>query len=382
MSATGTNTILLQPEMNEPLARLRNAFAAGRLTLYVGAGLSLASGLPSWNTLIATLYYSAVMADWIQPWKPYPNYLFALAEWLLKQSGEAPEVVAGKVASYYEQPTNGESNSRFEQDFLRILYSPWEQAGIIQTPPSAALRNGNGLLDAVANLCESTTARQGLYGLVTTNYDYLLEKAIESGTAVGRFHPVWKSEQLPDGEGRAGSEKKGIFHVHGYLPPPGYNPRSPFREIMLTEANYHAASSDVYSWSNLCMIRCFSSSVGLVIGMSLTDRNLRRLLYALKNTNLLDDVYLILKEPQPPVMAYCDTEAIHEKAKQYASRFSSSGVSRATEVNEKLNTILDAVYVQEKNIAQSALTALGVKVIWVSNHREIPPLLDAIHSPG
>lgn len=381
MSATEESTFLSKPEMNEPLARLRNAFSTGRLTLYAGAGLSLASGLPSWNTLIATLYYSAVMDDWIQPWKPYPNYLFALAEWLLKQSGEAPEVVAGKVVSYYEQPTNGENSSRFERDFLRILYSPWEQGGIIQTPPSEALRNGNRLLNAVANLCESTTARRGLYGVVTTNYDYLLEKAIESGTAVGRFLPVWKSEQLPDGEGRAGSEKKGIFHVHGYLPPPAHNPRSPFKEIMLTEANYHAATSDVYSWSNLCMIRCFSSSVGLIIGMSLTDRNLRRLLYALKNTNLLDDVYLILKEPQPPIITSCDAEAIHEKAKQYASRFSSSGVSRATEINEKLTMMLGAVYLQEKSIAESALMSLGVKVMWVSSHAEVPSLLDAIRLP-
>lgn len=250
----------------------------------------------------------------------------------------------------------------------------------MQTPSAEALRRGNALLNAVAVLCEATSARRGLYGVVTTNYDCLLENALESGPAAERFLPVWKSAQLPDGEGRAGSEKKGIFHVHGYLPPLGQLPRSPFHEIMLTEAHYHAAASDVYSWSNLCLVRCFSSSVGLITGMSMTDRNLRRLLHALKNTNLLDNVYLIMKEPQAPVMSPCDTEAIHQKAKHYASRFSRSGVSRATEVDEKLKVMLGTLFLQEKDIVERALIALGIKIIWVSSHEQVPLLLNAIRS--
>ena len=47
---------LAQPHIDKPLQTLREAFERGRLTVYLGAGLSLASGLPSWNTLIATLY--------------------------------------------------------------------------------------------------------------------------------------------------------------------------------------------------------------------------------------------------------------------------------------------------------------------------------------
>src|ERR1700760_3206983 len=122
-------------EIAEPLHNLQRAFASGRLTLYLGAGISLASGLPSWNTLVATLYYSAVMADWMGPWTPYPNYLFALSEWLLKQSGEPPEVIAGKVDSYYGRLSNGSRDPAFEAAFLQTLYSPWNQNGVVQPPP-------------------------------------------------------------------------------------------------------------------------------------------------------------------------------------------------------------------------------------------------------
>jgi hypothetical protein len=370
--------VMTRAEIEEPLRELRNAFESGRLTLYLGAGVSLASGLPSWSTLVATLYYSAVMADWMVSWTPYPNYLFALAEWLLKQSGEPPEVIAGKVESYYGWPADGHRNAKFEEEFLKILYSPWEQGGIIQTPPTEALRAGNELLNAAALLCEATSARRGLYGVVTTNYDCLLERALEGGPAAERFLPVWKSSELPDGEGRAGSEKKGIFHVHGYLPPSGQLPRSPFDEIMLTEAHYHAAASDLYSWSNLCLVRCFSSSVGVIAGMSMTDRNLRRLLHALKHTKLLDEVYLILKEPRAPVINHCDALAIHDNAKHYASRFSRSGVKRATEVDKELGTMLDAWFLQEKGIIEHALVDLGLKIIWVTDYSDVPVLLKAI----
>ncbi|HEY3897959.1 MAG TPA: SIR2 family protein [Chthoniobacter sp.] len=380
MDSTSQTQLLEKAGIKRALAKLCAGFKAGRLTLYLGAGLSLASGLPSWNTLVATLYYSAVMADWMGPWTPYPNYLFALGEWLLKQSGESPEVIAGKVESYYGGQSNGHRSPDFEREFLRILYSPWQQNGNFVQPSSSALRNGNELLNSVATLCEATTAIRGLYAVVTTNYDSLLEIALEEGPASHRFSPVWKSSQLPEGEGRAGSEKKGIFHVHGYLPPPAQaRPGSAFDEIMLTEAHYHTAANDLYSWSNLCLVRSFSSSIGLVVGMSMTDRNLRRLLYALQHTKLLDDVFVILKEPEAPMITSCDAEIIHANAKRYANRFSRSGISRATEVDEKLATMLNALYLQEKNIIESSLMNLGLNIIWVSQYEEVPVILNAIN---
>src|SRR5439155_7610347 len=169
--------------------------------------------------------------------------------------------------------------SGFVDELMETLYLPWRQPhGPIRAPSAGQLRRGNALLDAVAKLCEATVNRRGLHAVVTTNCDSLLEQALSEGPTRDKFKPIWKwAEKLSP-------KKKGIFHVHGYLPANGSG--SPYGEIMLTEAQYHGAASDPYSWSNLTLIQCFSASTGLMVGMSMTDRNLRRLLHALHSTQL------------------------------------------------------------------------------------------------
>ena len=80
---------------------------------------------------------------------------------------------------------------------------------------------------------------------MTYNYDNLLELATEQ--SICKFVPVWKSS-APLKE-----QERPIFHVHGYLPMRGSS--SEPDGIVFTEAQYHAAANDPYSWSNLCQIQ-------------------------------------------------------------------------------------------------------------------------------
>ena len=112
--------------------------------------------------------------------------------------------------------------------------------------------------------------------------------------------------------------------------------------------------------------------------MSMTDRNLRRLLHALKQTNLLESVYLILRNPRPPGITFCDENSIHENAKRYADRFLGSGVSRPTEIHDKLDTMLHELISQEKSIAEQSLRDLGVSIIWVDEYTDIATIMDSI----
>jgi hypothetical protein len=52
----------------------------------------------------------------------------------------------------------------------------------------------------------------------------------------------------------------------------------------------------------------------------------------------------------------------------------------ATEVDEKLKIMLGTLFLQEKDIVEHALIALGIKIIWVSSHEHVPLLLNAIRS--
>jgi hypothetical protein len=360
--------ILKRNELTEPLEALQRDFQRGRLTLYLGAGVSRDSGLPSWSTLIASLYYAAVDADWSPRWLAYPNYLYALGEWLLKKSGEPPEVIAGRIDTYFEQ------RSEFAKKLEEALYLPWRQtyrSG--QTPPPAKLRSGNLLLKAVAELCEATNARRGVHAVVTTNYDSLLEEVLRTGAASQRFVPIWEQAD------KLGAGKKGIFHVHGYLPARGQGSR--YEQIMLTEAQYHGAASDPYSWSNLTLIQCFSATTGLVIGMSMTDRNLRRLLHALHQTQLRERQYVILKEPEVPAMSTCDQQEVHERAVTYSERFAGSGLKKGNQMGEDMQQILAELIRQEKTMAEKSFASIGVTPLWVKDYDEIPVLVEAVRKP-
>lgn len=80
------------------LSALQDAFAKGNLTFYLGAGVSKPNGLPSWEELVQALYFSTLEdKSYIYDLKPYPNYLFALAEWVLKQKNEPLDIIIRKI---------------------------------------------------------------------------------------------------------------------------------------------------------------------------------------------------------------------------------------------------------------------------------------------
>ena len=67
----------------------------------------------------------------------------------------------------------------------------------------------------------------------------------------------------------------------------------------------------------------------------MTDRNLRRLLHALKHTELLEPVYLVLKEPQRPEISNCDATTIQKSAERYLKHFMDSGLKHPQSIQGK-----------------------------------------------
>jgi len=222
----------------------------------------------------------------------------------------------------------------------------------------------------VAKLCEATVNRRGLHAVVTINYDSLLRAGAQRGTDTGQMQT-----HLEIG-GEALAEEKGHFPRAWYLPANGSG--SPYGEIMLTEAQYHGAASDPYSWSNLTLIQCFSASTGLMVGMSMTDRNLRRLLHALHSTQLSEKQYVILKEPEAPIMNNCDIREAKARAVTYAQRFAGSGLKKGNKPGKAMQAILEELVRQEKTMAQKALVSMGVTPVWVRQHTEIPVIVEAV----
>jgi SIR2-like domain len=340
------------------LDALRVAYDRGNLTLYLGAGVSVGNGLPTWSQLVLMMYFTAMEGDWKYLWKPYPNYLFAIAEWQLQHRHEPPEVTAQKVRQYYKEPLE------FLADLRTTLY-----AGDNFYGSAEMLRRANPLLKAVSNLCQkSRLDGAGIQAVVTYNYDNLLEIATEGSPC--KFVPVWKSSEPLSERDRP------IFHVHGYIPMQGES--SEPDHIVFTEEQYHAAANDPYSWSNLCQIQCMSNSVGLMVGLSLTDSNMRRLLSALRITPLRKRSFALLKRPEWPQPSGADLDAVHEKARQYMDKFERSGVKAVGGQNDQMLDIIKAVNQHEQASQTQMLENFGITPIWYERHEDVPPILESI----
>lgn len=302
------------PNYPEHLARLRDAYQRGDISLYLGAGVSAGNGLPNWDQLVLAMYFSAISAQSMGAWRPYPNYLFAIAEWHLKRSHEPLDITARRIRKYFTSP------AAFLKSLRNTLYAGFTYDGMARFQPlrRKELRSANPTLHAVASLCEgSGLGNKGVQAVVTENYDSLLEIALGKHP----FQSIWNSTPLKPG-------KLPIYHVHGYVPVED-SQGSIAEEIIFTEEQYHLAAQDAYSWSNLVQLQCMSSSTGLMVGLSLSDRNMRRLLDAVMKTPLNSENYALIQEPKWKQPSDDELDQIHYRAIDYLEKFRNSGVKKA-----------------------------------------------------
>ena len=127
-----------------------------------------------------------------------------------------------------------------------------------------------------------------------------------------------------------------------------------------------------------------SSSVGLMIGLSLSDRNMRRLFDAVRNAPIETRHFALLKRPQWQAPRVGELDRIHERAKDYYEKFERSGVKRSPgekglNWRSEITGILEEV--QNKGIEQEqqVLRELGIEPIWYDKHPEIADRLSEIY---
>jgi hypothetical protein len=375
---------------------LRKAFREQRLTLFLGAGVSVANGLPTWEKLVLSLYFSTISEQKMNGWRPYANYLYAISEWYLKRSIEPLEITARKTKSFYEDSNAG------RKAFLDAIRDALYGVNTFLNP--ADLRQGNSTLDAVARLCAAErNGRFGVSSVISYNYDNLLELALtkERPRQAIYSNDAQITDRLP------------IFHVHGYVPYQIDEIENSNAGIIFTEAEYNIVASDPYSWSNIVQLREMSSNVGLMIGLSLSDRNIRRLLDALSRSPLKPKIFAVLKKPTLTEVSDDDADGIHERAIEIRGKFDRSGIKSSNPMGEgagfrRRKRSLHGIWTGVKSARRSELPAgrkgekqyqyeirgiveeverlaqeqqhrvmkqLGISPIWIADYDDIPDVL-------
>lgn len=357
---------------SDHLFTLQKAFKRGKLSFYIGAGVSKPNGLPTWEELVQALYFSTLQDEqYIYNLKPFPNYLFALAEWVLKQKNEPLDIIVRKIKLWYEG-----------KDFLGMmsntLYAGFNRENFgadISGLPAYIVQN-NKSLKSILDCCgKSIPNEKGINSIITYNYDNLLELGLECYPNVkGNYQIVYKQNQyLEDG-------KIPIYHVHGYIP--YQNADTTYDDIIFSEDQYNRAFQDPYFWGNVVQVNQLTNSTGLMIGMSLSDRNTRRILDSVQKSPLFRNNFILMRNPRFKTIEDQSQELtqIRQKAEEYLNKFPLGRMKMIEKEPTQIKNLLENIYKYEKEEFHKGFENLGLKVITFDDFSEIEEVLSQISS--
>ncbi|HEY0737945.1 MAG TPA: SIR2 family protein [Herpetosiphonaceae bacterium] len=244
------------PLLPEPVVQQTKEIAAAirqaELAPLIGAGMSIPRGLPHWKALVDRLILAWKQWDRSQTSRLLsPEHYIAL----IRQNFQSDLA----IVSYLRRRIAEDGRVSFGQLLFSALY----------TTPKLFTPEPSNIHRHLVTLFAPYPRR-----IWTTNYDDLLEEAARSINI--------PASTLDPSRRQAKSELM-VAHLHGFLGPPGRaeghpEPSQAETILALAEDDYHTIASDVIGWTNREFYRLFDEHRVLILGMSLDDPNVRRVL--------------------------------------------------------------------------------------------------------
>lgn len=305
------------------IVRAKNALKNDRVSLFLGAGVSISADIVDWENLLKKLCAKRNLGE-IEN-KNHPVDEITKGRCIIDSyKKEDPE--RKKLKNEIEQESDTQKKARLEKELLKQdeelpdgFYDDMRNILYANTHPSE-------LIESIANLITKCK----IESIISYNYDDLVEQEINRNQ--NKYHikcrPIYdKSGPIEDGI-------RYIYHVHGFLSNGSKLSKQSkqSKEIILGEKEYHKVYQDSYNWSNVEQLHALNRSKCFFIGLSMTDPNLRRLLDISKDKDL--------------------DKAIHYV---FLSR-------KEYDVSFMENTML----------------SFGINCIWYDNHKDLPDLLRSL----
>lgn len=246
-------------ERDEILERLKICYNKGQFSLFLGAGVSSSAGMPDWNTLLNSLFVTYLTQEFNEDIAISDKDLDDIVG-RLNAINEPSALMAARYLRKGFSKGDGEA-----KDFIEAV-----------TKNLYKLRNSNfpidsELIKSIASMCLPRRTGAKVKSVITYNFDDLLERQLISNSILHRCiytnNESFDPDELP------------VYHVHGFLPEnrklyDGLDKST----LVFSEEGYHHIYSDSYHWSNLVQLNSFRENSCLMVGLSMTDPNLRRLL--------------------------------------------------------------------------------------------------------
>ena len=216
-----------------------------RLALFVGAGISMGCGLPSWDECVARVLGAT--------WENQPE----LVELLIRDRNI--------LATRYARQKAGER-------FNRIVHG--------------ALYQG----EVEISRCVRAIAKSGIRHICNFNFDDLIAEALLTERIDCKI-------ATPGEPFSASQEGVIVYHPHGTLPRFYSDNELDSSKLVFSEDDYHSLYSDPYSWANITQLSLLTSKSVLFVGLSMQDPNLRRLIDLARSRGFTNQHIAVFRDP-------------------------------------------------------------------------------------
>lgn len=233
---------------------LEELILSKRISLSLGAGVSIDYGTKGWNQLIEDFYKE------------------------IENDGKVDDSLAVQKKIGGTSLINGQFTQENLNDFMKSLYSGLY--GKFRLPikqyQNATLKHVAGIVNRLKNSKK--------FNVITYNYDNYLEQELNDIEC--RYNVIY-NEQI------VSNDELNIYHPHGYLPFRTTSKQySQYKDyIVFSESEYHKLYNNAYHWSVVLQHYFYRDNIYLFVGCSLTDPNLRRIL---ETTQIIGKTHIAL----------------------------------------------------------------------------------------
>lgn len=322
------------------IEKLKDSYERGQFSLFLGAGVSSSAGMPNWDNLLNSLFVAYLSQEFDEDNAIDSSDIKELVGRLNKVS-ESSALMGARYLRKGLAGSSAEANN-FVDAITKSLYE---------------LRNkkfdiDSRLFRAIAATCMPRRTGARVRSVVNYNFDDLLEKQLAkagiSHRSVYTETEVYDPDELP------------VYHVHGFLPEDRSNYSLLEKStLVFSEEGYHHIYTNAYHWSNLVQLNCLRENNCLMIGLSMTDPNLRRLMDISARSLEQNKHFAFMKRLAIDEFCY-DMTGMEKKA----AIKNLEGAKKFLDTHHALN--------------EDLMMELGVTVIWYEKYDEIPEILEGL----
>jgi hypothetical protein len=325
-----------QKERNEKIEILKSLYKKGQFSFFLGAGVSSSAGMPDWNTLLNSLFVTYLTNEFDNETKILDTDINQIVERL----NEIDEPSALMAARYLRKGLDNSvtESEVFNKTITQNLYKLRDTTKKIDSD----------LIQSIAEMCMPLRTGAKVKSVVTYNFDDLIERQLEKQSI--RHHSIYTDNEFID------PDELPIYHVHGFLPEDTKAYEALDKStLVFSEEGYHLMYSDSYHWSNLVQLSNLRDNHCLMVGLSMTDPNLRRLLDISSRNSDKTRHFAFMK-------------------RLTIENFANKDGKKVIDNTDGAQKFLD----RHHNLNEEIMRELGVSIIWYTGYEDIPEILREI----